>query len=255
MTGVPTKHKPRKAITRPWAFKSAGDGAPRLFGTDVRLRNLMALAKYGPLHLTDLRRITGAPRTESEAHGYAPFGRGGVVCFWKTNNGTAVMLNPKHPVAEPLRALLLKLTEIYPLSALVRRHPPPKPPKIPAWRGDKLALFGSPIPTTILLTISALGWTFEALCVATATGYHRENVKKAMRRLEEEGVLCSDRKRRPGFDVRAVHLAEDFPAYDELRVLLDACIDVWPQFARSAHHALDQLTPKTKAHLRNRGLI
>ena len=38
------------------------------------------------------------------------------------------------------------------------------------WDGDWNELFGGFIPTTILLTIGALGWTFEALCVEMATG-------------------------------------------------------------------------------------
>ena len=240
---------------RATAFESAKDEAPRLFGTDVRLRNLMALAKYGPLHLTDLRRITGTQKVKAEERDYAPFGRGGVVHTWKTDKGIAAMLNPKHPVAVPLRRLLLKISEIYPLPPFVPRHSPPKPPRVPQWCGDKLALFGSAIPTSILLTIGALGWTFESLCVVTAIGYHRNNVKKSLRRLEKEGVLRSDRKRRPGFDVRAVYLSKDFAAHDEMQALLKACIAVWPQFGMSAQSAIDQLTPRTKVHLRNRGLM
>lgn len=41
------------------AFRRNADGAPLLFGTDVRLRNLMALAKYGPLHFRELRSLSG----------------------------------------------------------------------------------------------------------------------------------------------------------------------------------------------------
>jgi hypothetical protein len=40
---------------RPWAFMPAADGAPRLFGTDARLRNLMILALHGPMLYNDLR--------------------------------------------------------------------------------------------------------------------------------------------------------------------------------------------------------
>ncbi len=241
---------------RPRSFETPEDKAPRLFGTDLRLRNLMALAKHGALHLKDLRRITGAPAIRVEGHHYAPFGRGGVVHVWETQNGAAAILHPRYPVAEPLRDLLLKLEEMYPLPPLVRRHQKPNAPETyPAWSGDKLALFGSPIPTTILLTIGALGWTFQALSVATATGYHLQNVRKAHRRLEAEGVLRGDRKFRSGFDVRAVYLSKEFAAYPELQNLLDACVKVWPQFARSAKSALSQLTPKTRAHLRNRGLL
>jgi hypothetical protein len=51
------------------------------------------------------------------------------------------------------------------------------------------------------------GWTFEALCCELATGHDRFNVKRAMRRMEDEGVLQGDRPRgarlqRPGRDDR-----------------------------------------------------
>ena len=45
------------ATRRQVAFEHSLDGAPRLFGTDARLRHLMALAKFGPLHVHDLAGI------------------------------------------------------------------------------------------------------------------------------------------------------------------------------------------------------
>ena len=66
-----------KVGPRPAAFNASDDGAPRLFRTDARLRNLMALAVYGPMLYTDLRRLTGAGHYHLESADDAPFSRGG----------------------------------------------------------------------------------------------------------------------------------------------------------------------------------
>lgn len=55
-------------------------------------------------------------------------------------------------------------------------------------------------------------------------------------------------------DVRVVTIAETFPAREELIDLLKACAEAWPTIGASVNAAMGQLTPKTKAHLRNRGL-
>ena len=240
---------------RPVAFNRAKDGAPLLFGTDARLRNLMALAKHGPMDYRDLRRLTGAGHVKLESADQAPFGRGAQVRVWMGPEFEAIMLDPDYPVFEPLRRLLLKIEESWPLPPFERKHPVPEPPPRRGWSGDRRVIFGSEIPIAILMTVGTLGWTFEALCTTTASGYHRENVKKAMRRLEDDGVLESDRPRRPGFDVRVVTLAKSFPARAELEDLLRACGEAWPSYAKRTRAAIEYLIPKTKAHLRNRGLI
>lgn len=198
---------------RPSAFRSAADNAPRLFGTDIRLRNLMALAVYGPMLYRDLRRITGAGHLREEDWGDAPFGRAALMRTWKTLDGTALALDTKHPLHPPLYRLLIRLSEIYPLSPHVPAFDKPKLPRSQAWIGDKDALFGGPIPTRILMSIGVLGWTFEALCCASID-HDRWNIKKSMRRLEEEGVLQGDRPRKPGMNVRIVRIADAFPARD-----------------------------------------
>jgi hypothetical protein len=86
------------------AFVAADDGAPRLFGTDVRLRNLMALAKHGPLLRRELRRITGTGHLHVEGRDEAPFDRGALVRVWKTDLGPAVMLDRDHPLHLPFAA-------------------------------------------------------------------------------------------------------------------------------------------------------
>jgi hypothetical protein len=62
-------------------YQNASDGAPRLFGTDARLRNLMALAKHGPLYAGDLRRASGIHSSPIEDELSAPFGRGDLVDY------------------------------------------------------------------------------------------------------------------------------------------------------------------------------
>jgi hypothetical protein len=172
---------------KPAGHLRAQDGAPRLFGADLRLRNLMALAKHGPLHMSDLRWITGNLEMKSEGADSAPFGRGGLVRVWNTDKGEAAGLDPAYPAAPELKALLLKLEESYPLPPFTRLKPVPTLPALQPWNGDKLELFGSAIRTSILMSIGVLDWTFEALCVTTAIGHHRQNVKKSLKQLEKEG--------------------------------------------------------------------
>ena len=242
-------------IRRKMAFERPDDGAPRLFESDARLRNLMALAIHGPLYVADLANIVGSAFTRSESRDYAPFGRGGVVATWQTTVGLAACLNPNHPVAPEFRALLIALEKMYPLPKPKTEPPPPPVPEFGPWEGDKLALFGFPIPTGILFTIGTLGWTFEALCVAAQPGRYRENVKKVLKGLEDEGILASDRPRRPGYDVRIVTLDATFPAKAELETVLKRCVEVWPEYAAMTRHALESMPPKMQKHLQNRGIL
>ncbi len=85
------------------------------------------------------------------------------------------------------------MEERYPLPPFVRRYAvPPEPPAQP-WFADRTLLFGGEIQTRILLTIGAIGWTFEAVCCGVCIGSYRRVVKTALRRLEEQGVLEADR--------------------------------------------------------------
>jgi hypothetical protein len=253
---------PRLAVSvvapppRPTAFQRAKDGAPRLFGTDVRLRNLMGLARHGALYLDELRQLSGVSGLRAEAADYAPFGRGGVVRSWKTPHGVAAELDPGFPLYLPLRRLLLKLEERYPLAPLVRdRQRPVSPPGATGWAGDKMSLFGGALATSILMSIGSVGWTFEGLCVAVAGGYDRVVVKKALKTLHDEGVLESDRRARPGFDVKVAQIAETFPARDELGHLLRWAVSIWPEFGERSRFALKHLRPRTRQQLRRRGLL
>lgn len=179
-------------MKRPATFRQRADGAARLFGTDVRLRNLMALAKYGPMRMLDLRRIAGNERPHDESYSYAQFGRGSVARVWGEGYDRAVMLDPSYPVALPLHRLLVALERVYPLAEYVPDKEPPTPPEPEPWAGNRLALFGPPVPTHILTSIGVMGWTFEALCCTLAGGHHRKVVKHAMKTLEGQGVIQGD---------------------------------------------------------------
>ena len=242
-------------IRRKMAFEPPDDGAPRLFESDARLRNLMALAIHGPLYAADLAIIVGSAFMRPENRNYAPFGRGGVVATWQTNFGPAACLNPNHPVAPEFRALLIALEKMYPLAKPESEPPPPPVPVFGPWEGDKTALFGFPIATGILFTVGTLGWTFESLCVAALVGKHRENVKNVLKSLEDESILASDRPRRPGFDVRLVRLDETFEAKAELETVLKKCVEVWPEYANLTRTALASMPEKTHVHLQNRGIL
>jgi len=237
------------------AFERADDNAPRFFESDARLRNFMALAVNGPMYAPDLAALMGARYVRPEDHNYAPFGRGGVVATWQTNFGPAVGLDPNHPVAAEFREFLIALERIYPVARLKPDTPLPPIPEFGPWFGDKEALFGFRIPTGILYTIGTLGWTFEALCLASMPGTHRENLKKVLWNLEQEGILASNRPRRPGFDVRIVTLDETFPVKAELETLLKRCVEVWPEYANLTRAALAGMPDKTHVHLRNRGIL
>ena len=214
----------------------------------------MGLAKYGAMHLIELKRLAGVDGAKPEGPNNAPFGRSGAVRTWSTCNGLATELDPAFPVSLELRTLLLKLEQCYPLPSHVPLHAPPYRPQLKAWKGDRLALFGGPVPTGILTTIGALGWTFEALCVAACTGSDRVVVKKALKSLEAAGILSADREPRPGFNVRILTLAPSFAAAAELDSLLKAFVRSWPEFADRVRTALTQLSPRTREQFRRRGL-
>jgi hypothetical protein len=241
---------------RPVAFMPATDGAPRLFATDARLRNFMALAKHGPLLVRELRRITGAGHLTLESYNVAQFGRGGVVRQWDTDQGPAVMLDRDHPLHLPLRRLLVALERVYPLPPFVARFKAPKPPPRRSWVGDRHALFGDIIPTMILTSIGVHGWTSEVLCDAVIH-HDRLNIKRSMRRLEDEGVLQGHRPRGPGFNTRVVTIADGFPAKVELEALLRAYVRAWPGIATEVRRGFEKIArerPRGKVHLLRRGL-
>lgn len=239
---------------RATAFQPNQDGAPRLFASDIRLRNFMALAIHGPMHIRDLRTITGVPFLKTESRDFAQFGRGGVVRTWQTEEGAAVMLDPDYPLHEQLLALLVKIHKSYPLQEFTRRFAVPETPQRWTWQGDRHALFGGPIPTRILTSIGVHGWTFEALCDRICTGNDRWNVKKAMQRLEKEGVIEGDRPRSPGFNTRVVTIANGFCAKDEIQALIAAYVKTWPGIVGEVQSAFNGLAPRGKAHLKKRGL-
>jgi len=239
------------------SFIQAADGAPRLFGTDVRLRNLMALAVHGPLWHGELRRLIGTTHLRLEDDSDAPFGRGDVVRTWGVGKDRALALDEAHPLHPPLRRLLVKLAEIYPGEPLIRERQAPQIPKQHhEWNGDRLALFGSPIPTLVLLSLADRHWTFEAHICAVAADWYRENVKKSIKRLEDEGVLEGSRPRGPGFGPRLLRLAAGFHARDELEAVIDAAAIAWPDLGARVRAAFDNgIPPKTKAYFRKRGLL
>ncbi len=237
------------------SFSQNEDGAPLLFGTDVRLRNLLALAKHGPLYATELRGLTGVTTHRSEGRDFAPFGRSGLVRTWRDRHGLAVDLDCAFPLVLPLRCLLLRLEQTYRLPPFLRMYAMPTPPKLRPWKGDRLALFGGPIATNILVSIGVLGWTFEALCVAVAVGYDRVVVKKALLHLEKQRVLEGDRQRKPGFNVRLMTVSCEFPARDELNTLLRAYASVWPDLADRVRWTIAHVSPRTREHLRRRNIV
>lgn len=93
--------------------------------------------------------------------------------------------------------------------------------------------------------------------VSRPLGHDRFNVKHAMRRLEDEGVIQGDRPRGPGFNVRVVMIADKVPAKAEMEALLMAYVRAWPQTKDSVRRGFEKLArdrPRSKAHLVKRGL-
>jgi hypothetical protein len=233
---------------RPRAFEPAEDGAPLLFATDLRLRNFMALAVHGPLLYRELRRITGAQHLNDEGWRNAPFGRGGVVRTWETEEGQAVALDEAHPLYPPLLRLLLRMAELYPLPPFKPRFEAPVAPPPAPWVGDKQAFFGSPIRTSIMFSMGVYGWTFESLCCHIA-GPRRENVKHSMRKIEAQGVIAGDRPRKSGANIRFMRIPPSFGARVELEELLTEGARIWG-YDKTVNAALIlNVTPKTKAHM------
>jgi hypothetical protein len=213
----------------------------------------MAVAKHGPAYLDEVLELTGGA-SKKETADFAPFGRAGVVDVWHAKDGIAVQLNPAYPLVYPLRRLLLAMERQYQLPPFSRRYQTPEGAPSRRWSGDKSALFGGPVSSSILFSIGVLGWTSEALCSATAAGHYRVVVRKALRTLHGDGILDSSREPRPGFDVRVLTLAERFPAGDELETLLRLAVGRWPEFSHRVQHVVDHLPAKTRKHLENRQL-
>jgi hypothetical protein len=70
---------------------------------------------------------------------------------------------------------------------------------------------------------------FEALCCAVIAGPRPLQRQEVDTPLEDEGVLQGDRPRGPAFKVRAVTIADGFPAKHELAGLLRAYVKAWPR--------------------------
>jgi len=104
------------------------------------------------------------------------------------------------------------------------------------------------------MSLAGRGWTFEAICCEVATGYDRVVVKKAIRRLEAEGVIEASRPRGPGFGPRLLRIPEAFAAREELQALIDAIPIAWPDLGDRVSAAFDGLPEKTKVYFERRGL-
>lgn len=63
--------------------------------------------------------------------------------------------------------------------------------------------------------------------------------------------------RGPGFNVRVVTIADDFPAKADLEALLRAYVAAWPKTADAVRRGFEKVVtdkPRAKAHLVKRGL-
>lgn len=76
-----------------------------------------------------------------------------------------------------------------------------------------------------------------------------------MMRLEEDGILQGDPPRKPGFNVRVVTISDAFPAKEEPPASLQACLTTWPQIGKIVAVEMANMAPRTREHLRGRGLI
>lgn len=239
---------------RPKGLGAAQDGAPDIFGSDVRLRNLMMLAKYGPMLVVEMPRVSSRHYLPREDTLHAPFGRGGVVRLWETSGSLAAMLDPDYPLAEELRRLLLRMEQVYPLAPFISAWAPLTPLPRRPWHGDKNQLFGKAIRTNTLLSIGVLGWTHGRLSYALNVGKRPIEVYRAIHKLEREGVLTASRPPGPGADVRALTISETFRAHDELLALIHAHLRQWPEFSNSVKRKMLALKANAREHLRRRGL-
>ncbi len=127
-------------------------------------------------------------------------------------------------------------------------------PKSEGWFGDRYVVFGGVIPTTVLVSIGVLGWTFEALVCKIDQDRHRENVRTAVTRVKAKGLLQASRPHGPGFNTRVLTISDDFPAKAELAAVLRAYVKAWPDTERVVHAAMHSLAPRGIAHLKRRGL-
>lgn len=175
---------------------------------------------------------------------------------WETPDGTAVEIDEAYPLALPLRRLLARLAEVYPLPSVPTiRRPDPPPPR--AWAGDPL--FGSAFPTKILMTLVGRGPTFEAVCCGShsqddGADNRRVLTKKVIRRLEAEGVLEGSRPRGTGFGPQLLRIAEAFLAKRELQALIDAIPSAWQDPGDRTEAAFATIPARPRRTSTGRGL-
>lgn len=250
-----------KAVQRVTGNARASDDAPRVFGTDLRLRTLMALAKYGAMDVRDVRRAIGGSSVRMSSKrqcdgvegNLAPFGRGGVVRIWNSGTGLAARLDPDYPCAPELVRFLLKMEESYPLVTDLRILPEPPLPERRRWVGDYNVLFGGFVASRILASIGHLGWTYAKLATRAANAAD-QSVVGVVLRMEEDGIIEGDRARRGRGDVRILTVSKTFPASEELIALLRRYVEAFPTLKGLIENALYE-NDKTVAQLRNRGLL
>lgn len=173
----------------------------------------------------------------------------------RDQKGLICQIDPSFPLALPLSGLLRKLEQFYPLPPFYPKEKPQTIIPSSAWNGDRFALFGGPIATSILLSLGSMDWTFKRLCAEISTGYDVVVVSKVVDRLLSEDLLEADRAAGPGFNIRTLRLSSTFAAQLKLRALLRIAVHVWPEFNDRLVGAFERMPKRTIVQLTNMKLL
>jgi len=191
----------------------------RLFGTTGRTRALIALAHLGTANLKTLAAVAAVPE-RTIAHVVRHFAREGIVVTECDAQERVVSLSPDHPVAQPLRALLLKMAPSIPglptrasiaLASMAERK---KPERVAARALRARLPFGTAAQSTAVELVARTPMRVAELTRATSLSPH--TVHHALDTLEDHGLVVTERIGRGRSSSRWARLNERHPLHDAL---------------------------------------
>lgn len=244
------------AVEKPMGPQPRLGGPPLLFTTDARMTLLVTLALSGrPVRPVSLWRTLGRKQKET----LALLVRSGVVAAWSLSvSKRFVALDPAHPAAAELRALLFEVARVYPGYRAVPYDPADGDggdvPVRPRRRRDVRYTFGEPMSTLSLLIAHILGETTARRVTQAVPYFNTQTVRFVFQKWEAFGI-CKRRLRAGGWPRYEYLLSLDFdhplgPYLDNVLAALDRAMPQWRLIAESQAKTVPPPPQKRKKRYR-----